>query len=109
MIADLDSAEFGRDRTSRSATDTGRRVDTIDARRDGTGRRCRRYVTAPSRPSARLDILVHNAGIMHDWTGLDETPDEKTAAATSPSTSHGPCAITRAAAAATCARARGAA
>jgi len=75
LIADLDSAEL--DATAKQIReDTGRRVDTtvLDVTTPDAGEQVR---DRAEQVFGRLDIVVHNAGIMHDWKGIVETPVEK--------------------------------
>jgi len=74
LIADLDSAEL--DSVAKQIReDTGRRVETsvLDVTAPDAGQRVH---DRAEQAFGRLDIVVHNAGIMHDWKGVAETPAE---------------------------------
>lgn len=74
IIADLDAAELSA--VAKEIRDsTGRRVECLEL--DVTAPDAGERVVAGATDNwGRLDILVHNAGIMHDWKTLDETPVE---------------------------------
>lgn len=74
IITDLDKAELNS--VAKGLRETyGRRVSTL--RLDVTAPDAGAQVSALARDTfGRLDIVVHNAGIMHDWKGVDETPAE---------------------------------
>ncbi|GAA4393509.1 3-oxoacyl-ACP reductase FabG [Tsukamurella soli] len=74
LMADLDGAELEVS-AKQIAADTGRRTETVvlDVTSPDAGERVRSAIEAAF---GRLDIVVHNAGIMHDWKTLAETPVE---------------------------------
>jgi NAD(P)-dependent dehydrogenase (short-subunit alcohol dehydrogenase family) len=75
LIADLDRAEL--DTVAKQIREeTGRRVETmvLDVTAPDAGQRVLKHITDTF---GRLDIVVHNAGIMHDWKGIADTPVEK--------------------------------
>lgn len=75
LIADLDGGELATV-AKQIHEDTGRRVETMEL--DVTARGAGEHVLAHATEKfGRLDIVVHNAGIMHDWKGIAETPVEK--------------------------------
>ncbi|WP_125612703.1 SDR family NAD(P)-dependent oxidoreductase [Specibacter cremeus] len=74
VLADLDVVEL--DATAAAIRrETGRKVETLalDITAPDAGER---LVSAAVEHLGGLDILVHNAGIMHDWKGLEQTPAE---------------------------------
>lgn len=75
LIADLDGAELDAS-AKQIRADTGRRVHTmvLDVTATDAGAR---VLAAAEENFGRLDIVVHNAGIMHDWKGIADTPVEK--------------------------------
>ena len=72
LLADLDDAELALV-AKQIAADTGRRIETIrlDVTASDAGERVRAAAVAAF---GRLDIVVHNAGIMHDWKTFEQTP-----------------------------------
>jgi NAD(P)-dependent dehydrogenase (short-subunit alcohol dehydrogenase family) len=72
LIADLDTDEL-QVVAKQIRSDTGRRVEImqLDVTAPDAGARVRDRAKDLFR---RLDIVVHNAGIMHDWKTLAETP-----------------------------------
>lgn len=72
VIADLDTDEL-QVVAEQIRADTGRRVETLrlDVTAPDAGARVRDTAT---RAFGGLDIVVHNAGIMHDWKTLADTP-----------------------------------
>jgi 3-oxoacyl-[acyl-carrier protein] reductase len=75
LLADQDSAELDAS-AKQIREDTGRRVVTmvLDVTAPDAGEKVLATVTEKF---GRLDIVVHNAGIMHDWKGIADTPAEK--------------------------------
>lgn len=75
VIADLDTAELAAT-AKQIREDTGRRVETmeLDVTDPGAGEQVHDLA---QRVFGRLDIVVHNAGIMHDWKGITDTPAER--------------------------------
>ncbi|MEN0137246.1 MAG: SDR family NAD(P)-dependent oxidoreductase, partial [Rhodococcus sp. (in: high G+C Gram-positive bacteria)] len=74
IIADLDTAELSAVAKEIRGS-TGRRVECLEL--DVTAPDAGERVVAVANDSfGRLDILVHNAGIMHDWKTLGDTPVE---------------------------------
>ena len=71
LIADLDVAEL-RTVEKQIRQETGRRVELmqLDVTAAGAGAQVR---ARAEQTFGRLDIVVHNAGIMHDWKGIDDT------------------------------------
>ncbi|WP_458316609.1 SDR family NAD(P)-dependent oxidoreductase [Mycolicibacterium brisbanense] len=75
IIADLDTAELAA--TARQIREeTEQRVESVvlDVTDATAGER---VVDLAQRAFGRLDIVVHNAGIMHDWKGIADTPAER--------------------------------
>jgi len=72
LLADLDVAEL-HGVAKQIREDTGRTVETmqLDVTAPDAGKRVRDHA---ERVFGRLDIVVHNAGIMHDWRGIADTP-----------------------------------
>lgn len=72
LIADLDATEL-HGVAKQIREDTGRTVETmqLDVTAPDAGERVREHA---ERVFGRLDIVVHNAGIMHDWKGIADTP-----------------------------------
>jgi len=75
IVADLDAAELSA--VAKEIRDsTGRRVECLEL--DVTAPDAGERVVAVANDNfGRLDILVHNAGIMHDWKTLAQTPVER--------------------------------
>lgn len=72
LIADLDATEL-HGVAKQIREDTGRTVETmqLDVTAPDAGERVREHAELVF---GRLDIVVHNAGIMHDWKGIADTP-----------------------------------
>lgn len=74
VITDIDACEL--DATAESIrTSTGRNVHRVVAD-IATDDGAERIAHATAEASSTLDIVVHNAGIMHDWRGFRATPTE---------------------------------
>ncbi|HEY5854812.1 MAG TPA: SDR family NAD(P)-dependent oxidoreductase [Aldersonia sp.] len=74
IVADLDRGEL--DAVVKEIRETfGREV--VGLQLDVTATDAGERVVAAAAEFDRLDILVHNAGIMHDWKTLAETPVER--------------------------------
>jgi NAD(P)-dependent dehydrogenase (short-subunit alcohol dehydrogenase family) len=75
VIADLDTAELA-GVAKQIREETGRRVETmqLDVTAPDAGEQ---VLAVATEKFGRLDIVVHNAGIMHDWKRIADTPAEK--------------------------------